>query len=71
MKELALKQVNDKLVGGFQKLSTAKMSQIKGGTSLNHTCLNKGTCDSKNTYDCKNERGGCSLAVNVKTCGTF
>lgn len=69
--ELDLGQVGNKLVGGFKQLSTAKLMQINGGQSTNYICNNKGPCDSKNTYNCNNERGGCSLAINEKTCGTF
>lgn len=69
-KGLELKQVNDKLSGGFQRLSSNKLAQIKGGEQINRICINSGTCPSINSQECKNQYG-CAEAINKAVCTKF
>ncbi len=69
-KGLELKQVDEKLSGGFQRLSSAKLGQIKGGEQINRICTNSGTCPSVNTQECKNQYG-CAEALNRTVCTKF
>lgn len=53
---LGLKQVGDKLQGGFSVLSTAKLSRINGGNNEpNRICSNRSTsCNTTNSQVCTN-----------------
>jgi len=69
---LELKQVDEKLIGGFQRLSSDKLAKIKGGEEVqtNRICNNSGACPSVNSQECKNQYG-CAEAVNKTVCTKF
>lgn len=64
-KKLDLGQEGNKLIGGFEKLSTSKLAMINGGESTNNICTNR-TCDHTTNTTCSNSRGNCSQSTNSK-----
>lgn len=64
-KQLDLGQEGNKLIGGFEKLSTSKLSMINGGESSNNNCTNR-TCENSTNTTCANARLSCANSTNSK-----